>query len=285
MKPWTRYIVVGSRSILVGAGLIVGLGWIASLAWEWLFPVAFVGVLAGASSMLHGFSLLRESRRRCSHGILLALGEPCAGCQADLEIRERQRQATEREASALALRRTEILRLREHFVAAAAEYGDLSPQEFENTVAALFRGLGFEVEQTPYTNDGGKDAYARKDGKLYLIECKKYGPGNAVGRRDLQILYAAMTEERAYGGYFVTTGRFARTTHEFAKGKRIQLIDQAGLVGLHAKLPVSSSLGNYAVQCSECGRVNHSELKATCRPVCTGCGAELRHVITTRDLR
>ena len=67
----------------------------------------------------------------------------------------------------------------------------MGSKEFEDSIAKVFRKLGYRVTQTPYSRDGGKDAIAWKDNKKYVIECKRYGTGSSVGRRDLQILLAA----------------------------------------------------------------------------------------------
>ena len=61
--------------------------------------------------------------------------------------------------------------------------------------------MGYDVEQTPYTNDGGRDAVAQKDGRVFLIECKRYAADRTVGRPELQKLFAAMTEANADGGF------------------------------------------------------------------------------------
>jgi hypothetical protein len=45
-----------------------------------------------------------------------------------------------------------------------AELRCLSPQRFGNEIANLFQRLGYEVHQTPYSNDFGRDAILTKLG-------------------------------------------------------------------------------------------------------------------------
>lgn len=55
---------------------------------------------------------------------------------------------------------------------------NLIPREFELLIASLYEHLGYEIEVTPATRDGGKDIIAgieREDGKeVVYVECKLY---------------------------------------------------------------------------------------------------------------
>ena len=134
---------------------------------------------------------------------------------------------------------------------------ELSPHAFEDLVSELFKRMDYTVEQTPYSNDRGKDAIAHRDGKTYLIECKRYARDRSVGRRDLQIFHSAMIEEAAAGGFFVSTGKFLKTAKEFVQGKKIELIDEEHLIGLMMRyLPYGSQEANeFRVMCEECGSI------------------------------
>lgn len=82
----------------------------------------------------------------------------------------------------------------------------MSPRQFEDAIAELFKRLGYKVRQTPYSSDGGKDAVAWKDNKKVLIECKRFAINRSVGRRDIQILHSAIVDAKAEEGFYVTTG-------------------------------------------------------------------------------
>lgn len=57
-------------------------------------------------------------------------------------------------------------------------YRNLSPREFEEFMAQLYNKLGYNVELTQTTRDGGKDIILRKPDVLgdmvYYVECKRY---------------------------------------------------------------------------------------------------------------
>ncbi len=116
----------------------------------------------------------------------------------------------------------------------------LSPEEFENAVAKLFVSLGYSVKQTPFTGDGGLDAIATKDGTKHLIECKRYAIDNLVGRPELQKFFAAIIQENASGGFFVTTSNFSDKAKKFIqndhiKQRKIELIDGNKLIEIIQK--------------------------------------------------
>jgi len=63
---------------------------------------------------------------------------------------------------------------------------DITPREFEEVVAEIFIGKGFEVALTKRTRDGGKDIIAIHTDALgiknkYFIECKRHAEDNTVG--------------------------------------------------------------------------------------------------------
>lgn len=62
---------------------------------------------------------------------------------------------------------------------------ELSPRKFEELVASILKDMGFEVELTKATRDGGRDiiAHVRNAVSSFLtyIECKRYAADNKVG--------------------------------------------------------------------------------------------------------
>ena len=206
----------------------------------------------------------KRSQKRCPHGVQVNAGSACLECENEKRrLQEQQELAANRERAAKELREAakelranEIKRLSEAWLSNASAYLEMSPRQFEDAVAELFRRLDYEVEQTPFTRDGGKDAILRKAGKKYLLECKRYAAAQVVGRRDLQILFAAMHAEGAVGGFCVTTGRFASTAKEYAAEVNIMLYGRAQLPFLANKAyPVSADFSQASVLCRECGAV------------------------------
>jgi ssDNA-binding Zn-finger/Zn-ribbon topoisomerase 1 len=95
-----------------------------------------------------------------------------------------------------------------------------------------------------------------KDGKKYLIECKRYSADNTIGRRDLQIFVAAMKEENAEAGFYINTGRFAKTAKEYAAQNQINLYDAERFPTLvNAAFPIREEISIAKVMCPECGAV------------------------------
>ncbi len=138
---------------------------------------------------------MAECPESLRHGIRARAPGGCQVCLAeeDRVEAERKAQAVDRarrqaiDDGAKRLREEEIERLSKAWISNTDAYFQMAPLEFECAIAELFKRLGYEVIQTPFSNDGGKDAIARKDGKKYLIECKRYAPGNSIGRRDVNI--------------------------------------------------------------------------------------------------
>jgi restriction system protein len=111
----------------------------------------------------------------------------------------------------------------------------LSPRSFEEVVAGILKRLGYEVELTPATRDGGKDIYAAHRTELgtflYLVECKKFSPDHPVGVGLIRNLYGSVEAEKANGGILATTSFFTQDAREFQTqvGFRISLQDYLGV--------------------------------------------------------
>lgn len=109
----------------------------------------------------------------------------------------------------------------------------MSYTEFEEEVARIFSTLGFETKTKGGANDGGVDVVARKDGKKYYIQCKRYNKENHVTPHDIRDFLGAITNinDPAEKGYFVSSGTFTLMAEKAAEGNpRIELIDGLKLV-------------------------------------------------------
>lgn len=189
---------------------------------------------------------------RCRHGIT----ELCGDCVKEFEetTKQAQRQVLERRWDLL--RRAEVKRLSQLRLRSANAYAEMQPREFEAAVATLFRELGFEVEQTPFVCDGGKDAIALKGKKKYVIECKRYSSRSVTGRRDLQILLSAQRDVGADGAIFVSTGRLSAPAIAYAAKNRIEYYDESSFPDL-----VNRAYGG-------------DKAYSTARTICLECGKE-----------
>lgn len=91
-------------------------------------------------------------------------------------------------------------------------------RKFEEVVAEIWRGFGYDVELTKQTRDGGRDVIAIKQREAsvkFLIECKRPDPGNPVGLAVVQRLYGVKHDEQASKGIIVTTTRLTKPAQLF----------------------------------------------------------------------
>lgn len=104
----------------------------------------------------------------------------------------------------------------------------LSWSELEILVADYFIREGFVVRE-----QGGKavDFVLEKGGKRHLVQCKHWRVPR-IDEAAVRDLFGHMAARRAVSAYMLTSGRFSRAAVRFASGKRIELIDGAGLVRL-----------------------------------------------------
>jgi restriction system protein len=115
-----------------------------------------------------------------------------------------------------------------------------SPSDFESHVMSFFQGAGLDAAPTQQGADGGIDGFAKhSDGRLIVVQCKRFAADNIVGRPDIHRFWGALEENEARQGYFVTTSRFTQHPANSAKlSKKIILVDLDGLVGWHKADPV-----------------------------------------------
>ena len=110
------------------------------------------------------------------------------------------------------------------------ELQKLSPAQFEEYIAVLFKSLGYTTRVTGGKGDGGVDVEAERDGHVHYIQCKKFitskVPVGAV--RDF---YGAIADRIDGGkGYFITTNVFTLDAEKFAEDKPIELVDKFKLM-------------------------------------------------------
>jgi restriction system protein len=118
----------------------------------------------------------------------------------------------------------------------------LSPSEFEAATATVFRGLGYQhVRVVGGAGDYCVDIEAVDPaGGSVVIQCKRYGPGNTVGSREVQtFLGMATIHHHAEHAILVTTSRFTANALniERASGGRLELIDGERLAHMIQRAP------------------------------------------------
>jgi restriction system protein len=118
-----------------------------------------------------------------------------------------------------------------------------SPSFFEEVIVELLVAMGYggsrrtAAEQLGKSGDGGVDGVINEDvlglDRVY-IQAKRYAPGSAVGRPEVQAFTGSLVGLGASKGVFVTTSTFSSQAVEFASRipQRVILIDGKRLTEL-----------------------------------------------------
>ncbi len=104
---------------------------------------------------------------------------------------------------------------------------ELTPRRFEELLAELLTDMGWEVELTQATRDGGKDILAYLDtdlGKmLCLVEAKRFRQDRTVGVDLVRNLYGTLCDHQANSAMLITTSSFSADARAFQKRHEYQL--------------------------------------------------------------
>jgi HJR/Mrr/RecB family endonuclease len=109
----------------------------------------------------------------------------------------------------------------------------LSPDGFEEAVAALLRRFGYRhVRTVGGAGDLCADIVCRgRAGELVVVQCKRYAPAHHVGSPEVQrVIGMAFVHHRAARAIFVTTSEFTPAARSLARGHSIELVDGRRLV-------------------------------------------------------
>lgn len=107
-----------------------------------------------------------------------------------------------------------------------------NPYGFEKYCAIIFENMGYDVTNTPATNDGGYDLILDDGEKLSLVECKCYSWENKIGRPLIQKLVGANQQVKADRMVFITTSDFTKAAVEYAENTNVKLINGKEIVQL-----------------------------------------------------
>lgn len=102
---------------------------------------------------------------------------------------------------------------------------NLDWREFETLTAQIMRALHYKVqEQGGAKADGGIDLIAYKKNFKYIIQCKHWKT-TTVGVKIVREMLGVSIHEKASGVYIFTCGKFTKEAIEFAKEKRVYLVN------------------------------------------------------------
>jgi len=109
-------------------------------------------------------------------------------------------------------------------VSSISDLLELSPAEFEEMVAELYRAKGHRARRTGTVGDHGVDVVVEaRNGEKWVVQCKRWR--GTVGERVVREFYGTMMHEKADKGAIITTGFFTPQAREWARGKPIFLYD------------------------------------------------------------
>lgn len=112
---------------------------------------------------------------------------------------------------------------------------DLSPKEFEQYVARVFRQKGYKVYLRGASGDKGVDLELEQPGgKRAIVQCKRYR--RPVGPEVVRELFGTLIHERVSHAFLVTTADISPSAREWAQGKPMTLIDGNLLIQVSEKL-------------------------------------------------
>jgi restriction system protein len=120
------------------------------------------------------------------------------------------------------------------YVRSAPQMAFLTPTDFEHYIAMLFSKLGYKVEVTKQSGDGGVDIILRDKVSTAAVQVKRYLKGS-VGRPEIQRLVGASLN-KFDKMIFVTTGSYSFEATEYAASHGVELIDGSKLDEMASKV-------------------------------------------------
>jgi restriction system protein len=104
---------------------------------------------------------------------------------------------------------------------------NLTPREFEELLADLLKDMGWDVELTKQTRDGGSDILAYLNtgvGRLLcLVEAKHYREDRKIGVDLVRTLYGTLCDAQANSAMLVTSSSFTSDAKTFQQKHQYQL--------------------------------------------------------------
>lgn len=101
-------------------------------------------------------------------------------------------------------------------------------RRFEQLLDAIFRNQGFRTELGPGHGDGGVDLRLIQHDSIgeiiTLVQAKRYSPHRPLELEAVAALYAAVEDQKASRGLFVTTSRYLPVAVRFAERQHRRLI-------------------------------------------------------------
>lgn len=264
---------------LIAIGLLFY--WISALYSNWKVALIFFPGLIILGYFLFvilpkGISFLKKFLRKCRHGILG--GETLMKCKICLDEKKKidERNENIKKSTQILLKKIadskkkkelierDFIKLRDLEKGKINELNNLrfenlinlNPYEFECLVGKIYEKLGYKVQVTNKSNDGGRDLIMFKGNDKVIVECKKYGLDNIIGRPIIQKFHSAVITNKAIKGIIITTSDFNKNVylHPAIKSGQIELINRSKLKVLLLNIygeVLPDSFQNICMTCGE----------------------------------
>lgn len=102
--------------------------------------------------------------------------------------------------------------------------------EFERFLKEMFKTLGYRVKKTPDSGDYGADLYMEKDGKIYIVQAKRYR--DKVSLPAVQEVVAAKSYYKADVCMVVTNSYLTENAKILAKNNNVIVYERPDLIKL-----------------------------------------------------
>lgn len=123
------------------------------------------------------------------------------------------------------------IRLRdyEHWMLRQSErfWSSLSGLQFEQEVGSLFKSMGYQVQFTPVTGDGGVDLILRRGADVTVVQCKSHA--SKVGIATARELVASRSDFKATSAILVAASGVTGPTRDYCRRHGIQVLDSLDL--------------------------------------------------------
>lgn len=106
------------------------------------------------------------------------------------------------------------------------EVDRLDGHAFEHFLKPLFEQHGYKAEVTRGSGDYGADLILRKDGRITVVQAKRYGAGKKIGVAAVQEVVGALAMYKAAEGMVVTNRYFTPQARRLANANGIRLVDR-----------------------------------------------------------
>jgi hypothetical protein len=108
--------------------------------------------------------------------------------------------------------------------------------EFERVLKELFKKMGYQVIQTPLSNDQGADLIVEKFGVKTVIQAKNWQDN--VTNKGVQEVYAAIKHYDAQKAMVISSSGFTQSARELARSNDVTLWDRSILTAMLDENPI-----------------------------------------------